>query len=277
MSFKRAIYLLAFLVFLGMLLQGQNVMRTVGRDLVSLRIEIISISLIISSLAIVLSNWKKVPVSSHQAIVSSLVGSGFAFGVSVDMNTLLRIVESWIVSPVGAFFLSIVVYRILELGTSKIPPLKVERYLRYLLLLSGSVIAYNTGANELATALGPVVYFGLLTPFQAAFMGAILLWLGAFFLSGRVVETIGKGITALDPFSGFAAQFGAGLSVLLFTTLGMPVSTTYCVIGSIIGVGMLKSTRTAKSPFLKRIFLSWIITPVIAMALGYIFAKSIYI
>ncbi len=257
-----------------MVLQGHNVMKTVGEDLVSLRIEIISISLIISSLAIVLSNWKKVPVSSHQAIVSSLVGSGLAFGVSVDVNTLLRIVESWIISPIGAFFLSIFVYRILRFGISRIPPLTAERYIRYLLLLSGSVIAYNTGANELATALGSVVYFGLLTPLQAAFMGSILLWLGAFFLSGRVVETIGKGITALDPFSGFAAQFGAGLSVLLFTTIGMPVSTTYCVIGAILGVGMLKSTKTAKSPFLKRIFLSWVITPLTALVLGYVFAKS---
>lgn len=259
-----------------MIIQGQNVMKTVGKDLVSLRIEIISISLIISSLAIVLSNWKKVPVSSHQAIVSSLVGSGFAFGVSVDVGILLKIVESWIVSPIGAFFLSILVYRILERGLARVPPLRAERYIRYLLLLSGSVIAYNTGANELATALGPVVYFGLLTPLQAAFMGAILLWAGAFMLSGRVVETIGKGITALDPFSGFAAQFGAGLSVLFFTTLGMPVSTTYCVIGSILGVGMLKSTRTAKSPFLRKIFLSWVITPFVALTLGYIFARLLF-
>jgi len=258
-----------------MILQGQNVMKTVGKDLVSLRIEIVGISLIISSVAIVVSNWRKVPVSSHQAIVSSLVGSGFAFGMEVDTSTLIKIVESWIVSPISAFFLSIVVYRLLEKGLTKIPPLKAERYIRYLLLFSGSVIAYNTGANELATALGPVVYFGLLTPLQAAFIGAILLWIGAFTLSGRVVETIGKGITALDPFSGFAAQFGAGLSVLIFTTLGMPVSTTYCIIGSILGVGILKSTKTAKLSFLRKIFLSWAITPFVALVLGYIFARSL--
>lgn len=259
-----------------MVFQGQNVMKTVGKDLVSLRLGIISISLIISSFAIVLSNWKKVPVSSHQAIVSSLVGSGFAFGVAVDLNTFLKIVESWIFSPIGAFFFSILIYRLLEKGLARVPPLKAERYIRYLLLLSGAVIAYNTGANELATALGPVVYFGLLTPFQAALMGALLLWLGAFLLSGRVVETIGKGITALDPFSGFSAQFGAGLTVLVFTTLGMPVSTTYCIIGSILGVGMLKSTKTAKSPFLKKIFLSWAITPFVALVLGYVFAKLVF-
>jgi PiT family inorganic phosphate transporter len=252
-----------------MVLQGQNVMRTVGKELVSLNVEIVSISLLISSVAIVFSNWRRVPVSSHQAIVASLVGSGLAYGMSVDYGTLMKIVESWLISPLGAFFLSIVIYRLMEVTLSKLPPLKAEVILRYLLLMSGSVIAYNTGANELATALGPVVYFGLLTPLQAAIIGTALLWTGAYLLSGRVVEAIGKGITSLDPYSGFAAQFGAGLSVLLFTTLGMPVSTTYCIIGSITGVGMLKSTKTAKSPFLKNILLSWIITPVIALTLAF--------
>jgi PiT family inorganic phosphate transporter len=132
------------------------------------------------------------------------------------------------------------------------------------------VIAYNTGANELATALAPVVYFGLLTPLQAGIVGTIFLWFGAMLLSSRVVETVGKGITSLDPFSGFSAQFGAGLSVLIFTTMGMPVSTTYCIIGGVTAVGMLKSTKTTKSPFLKKLFLSWVLTPLIAFLLGYV-------
>ncbi|AGK61051.1 Phosphate/sulfate permease [Archaeoglobus sulfaticallidus PM70-1] len=244
-------------------------MRTVGSELVDLNIHIISISLIISSIAIILSNWKKLPVSSHQAIVSSLVGSGLAFGVSVDFNTLIRIVESWVISPVSAFFASVIVYRIMESVVSKMPPLKVERAVRYLLLLSGSLIAYNTGANELATALGPIVCYGLLTPLQAGIAGTALLWLGAYLLGSRVVETVGKGITSLDPFSGFSAQMGAGISVLLFTSLGMPISTTYCIIGGVTGVGILKSTKTIRSPFLKKIFLSWVITPLTAMILGY--------
>jgi PiT family inorganic phosphate transporter len=244
-------------------------MKTVGEDLVSLNIEIIGVSLIMSSLAIIMSNWKKLPVSSHQAIVSSLVGSGLAFGKNVDLNTLMKIVESWIISPVSALFLSILVYKVMERTLSKMPPLKTERYLRTLLLISGGIIAYNTGANELATALGPVVYFGLMSPLQAGIMGTVLLWFGAILLSIRVVETVGKGITSLDPFSGFAAQLGAGLSVFIFTFLGMPVSTTYCIIGSITGVGILKGIRTTKSPFLKKIFLSWILTPLTAFTLSY--------
>jgi PiT family inorganic phosphate transporter len=157
----------------------------------------------------------------------------------------------------------------MELTLSKLPVFEIERYLRKLLLIAGMMIAYNTGANELATALGPIVYYGLLTPVQAALAGAFLIWLGAIMLSGRVIETVGKGITSLDAFSGFAAQFGAGVCVLIFTSLGMPVSTTYCVIGGIAGVGMLKGVGTVKTGLLKRILASWVLTPLTAFSVCY--------
>jgi PiT family inorganic phosphate transporter len=275
LSFKKAIYLLGFLVLLGALLQGQRVMKTVGSDLVDVNIHILSLSLLVSSIAIIISNWKKLPVSSHQAIVGSLVGSGAAFGASVDFVTLTNIVQSWLISPIGAFFLSVLSYKTMERTLSKLPMFEIEKYLRRLLLVAGAMIAYNTGANELATALGPVVYYGLLTPTQAAIIGAFLIWLGAMLLSGRVIETVGKGITSLDAFSGFAAQFGAGVSVLIFTSFGMPVSTTYCIIGGIAGVGVLKGVGTVKTGLLKKILASWVLTPLSAFLICYLIGKLI--
>ncbi len=274
-TFRRAVYLLGLLVFVGAILQGRNVMRTVGKELVVLNLEILCVSLLVSAFVIIVANWKRLPVSSHQAIIGSLVGSGLAFGSAVRIGTLLRIVESWIVSPVGSLLLAVVVYRITESIFRRLPVFKVERILRALLVLNGLIIAYNTGANELATALGPVVYYGILTPLQAAVIGTVMLWVGAFLLSGRVVETVGKGITSLDAFSGFSAQFSAGVSVLFFTTIGMPVSTTYCIIGGIIGVGMLKGVETIKFDLLRRIVLSWVLTPLLTFALCYSIAHAL--
>ncbi|MCD6494340.1 MAG: anion permease [Archaeoglobaceae archaeon] len=270
LTFKRATIILGFFVFLGIILSGQRVMKTVGEDLVSLNVQIISIALVSSSIAIVLSNWKKLPVSSHQAIVASLVGSAFAFGESINIHTLINIIVSWFVSPFGALILSTIVYVLLEKVLLKKPLFRVERYLKVLLLTSGIVIAYNTGANELATALGPIVYYKLLSSLNAAFFGSLLLFFGALALSNRVIETVGKGITKLDAFSGFAAQFGAGLNVLLFTHLGMPVSTTYCIIGGIVGVGLLKGVKTIRFEFIKKIMASWVLTPLTAFLICYL-------
>jgi PiT family inorganic phosphate transporter len=274
-TFKRAIYLLGFFVFLGML-QGQKVMKTVGEDILSLNTWILLTSLIISALLIILSNMRRFPISSHQVIIGSLVGSGLAFGAVINTHTLQKILGSWITSPIIAFFLSVLIFKIMENTLSKLPVFKIERSLRILVLLGGIIIAYNTGANELATALGSIVHYGLLTPLQAAIAGSALVWIGAYLLSPRVVETIYKGITTLEVYSGFAVQLAAGLTVLIFTQLGMPVSTTYCIIGGIYGVGILKFS-TINFKLLRNMLLNWIFTPLLAFIICYTTASLIFL
>lgn len=108
---------------------------------------------------------------------------------------------------------------------------------------------------------------------RASLVGPFFVFLGAVLLSHRVIETIGKEITALDPYSGFAAQFGAGTCVLLFTSLGMPVSTTYCIIGGISGVGMLKGIRTVRFGLIRRMAISWVLTPLLASLICFAVTK----
>jgi len=267
---RRAAYLLFFLVFAGFLIGGQRVIQTVGGELTELDATIVSVSLLLSSLAIVAANHLKTPVSSHQAIIASLVGSALALGKEVQHTTFVKIVASWIVSPFGALVIAILIYWTMERTISRLPAFRVERTVNFLLLFSGSVVAFNTGANELATALAPAVRYGVVDTLGAAIIGSSMLFAGAVIVSHRVVEVVGKGITALDPYSGLAAQLGAGLTVLIFTFLGMPVSTTYCVVGAVSGVGIYKGLRGVKFSFIRKISLSWILTPVASFFASYI-------
>jgi PiT family inorganic phosphate transporter len=266
---RRALFLFGFFVLAGILLQGQKVMKTVGKGLVDTNLTILSVALTVSALLIILSNWKRLPLSTHQVIIGSLTGSGVASGADVNLLSLAEIVLSWIISPVVAFLLSYSLYRLMEKTISKLSLFNIEKILRRLLLAGGILVSYNTGANELATVLGPVIYSGLSGEMQASLLGSLFVFLGAFILSSRVIETIGKGITVLDPYSGFAAQFGAGSCVLLFTFFGMPVSTTYCVIGGISGVGMLKGMKTVQTSLIKKIIANWVIAPVSAFLICY--------
>ena len=143
------------------------------------------------------------------------------------------------------------------------------------MLLSGILIAYNTGANELATILGPVIHSGLMEQMRASLIGSLFVFLGAVILSHRVIETIGKGITTLDPYSGFAAQFGAGICVMFFTILGMPISTTYCIIGGISGVGMSKGMETVKLDLIKKIIANWFLAPSLAFLISFLIMKAV--
>uniref|UniRef100_A0A7C3MDN7 Inorganic phosphate transporter n=1 Tax=Archaeoglobus fulgidus TaxID=2234 RepID=A0A7C3MDN7_ARCFL len=263
-DFKKATFLLLFFATLGIFLQGHSVMKTVGKDLVETNYEISTLALVISALIIVSSNFRGFPVSTHQVIVGSVAGAGLAYGMGVDLTVLNKIVLSWVLSPLAAGAISVVTFFTLEKVFRRLSFLELDRILKVLLLISAMLIAYNTGANELATAIAPVVHAGSLGFPLTAIFGVLMLWLGAFLLSHRVIETVCKGITPLDPKSGFSAHFGAGISVLVFTTLGMPISTTYCMIGGIASVGFAKSVRAVRIETLKRVILNFVTVPIIA-------------
>ncbi|MDI1471220.1 MAG: inorganic phosphate transporter [Thermodesulfovibrio sp.] len=274
---RRAILLFGGLVFLGIMLQGSQVMKTVGKNLVDVNITIIIVAMTVSASLIIFSNWRKLPLSTHQVIIGSLIGSALAAGVNVNFNSFLKIVISWVISPFVAVGFSYLFYKIIEKILSKFSFFQIEKILRILLLLSGFLISYNTGANELATVLGPVIHSNIgIDKIYLFLIGSLMVFMGAILLSHRVIETVGKGITTLDPFSGFAAQFGAGCCVLFFTFLGMPISTTYCIIGGITGVGLTKGIKTVKLSLLRKIALNFITTPSIAFVISYIVLKLIY-
>ena len=272
---RRALLLFGCFVLIGILLQGQKVMRTVGKDLLDVNLHIISISLSVSAILIILSNWKKLPLSTTQVIIGSLTGSGVASGADINFISIFKIILSWIISPPVAFFSALLLYKAMEKTVSKLSLFRIERILRIILLMSGILIAYNTGANELSTILGPVIHSGLIEETRASLLGAFFVLLGAVLLSKRVIETIGKGITTLDPYSGFAAQFGAGICVLFFTSLGMPISTTYCIIGGISGVGMSKGMKTVKIELIKKIIANWFLAPSLAFIISFAIMKAI--
>lgn len=273
LKFKKAIFLFGILVFLGILLNGEKVMKTVGKDLVETSTLTIIFSLTISTFLILASNLKKIPLSTHQVIIGSLIGSGLANHMKVNWEAFLKVILSWIISPLIATFISFGLYLFLERVLSKLPFLKLEKLLKIFLIVSAGLISYNTGANELATVLGPVIHAGIPLNLPLIFATAsFMVFLGAFLLSYRVIETIGKGITSLDPFSGFVAQLGAGVCIFLFTLLGMPISTTYCIVGAISGVGLTKGLKTVRLSLIKKIIFNWFLAPLSAFLISYLFS-----
>lgn len=273
---RKATLILLFLVLLGIFLQGEKVMKTVGKDLVEVSVEISAIAMLIAAVIIVSSNFRGLPVSTHQVIIGSLMGTAVAFGAQVSFKTFLKILVSWVISPLISGIFAIAIFFFLENLLKKFSLIEVDRILKVFLFCSATLIAYNTGANELATAMAPVIHAKAFEPFGSAILGALFLWLGAFLLSARVIETVCKGITVLDPKSGLSAHLGAGMAVLGFTTIGMPVSTTYAMIGGIASVGFVKSVRAVRVETLKKIAINWIFAIFFSFAIGFIVAKVLF-
>jgi phosphate/sulfate permease len=82
------------------------------------------------------------------------------------------------------------------------------------------------------------------------------------------METIGKNITEITPVRGFCAEFGAASTILICSRLGLPVSTTHVLVGSVVGVGLMRGMGTLDLRILKNIGASWIVTLPFTMVLA---------
>lgn len=147
----------------------------------------------------------------------------------------------------------------------------VEKLFVYLQILSACLIAFAHGANDVANAIGPVAaIMQVLKTHSISAHSLIPSWLLALGGGGiviglatwgwRVIETIGKKITELTPTRGFAAEFGAAITILLASKVGMPISTTHALVGAVLGVGLTQGIKAINLQMVRGIFISWIVT-----------------
>jgi PiT family inorganic phosphate transporter len=147
----------------------------------------------------------------------------------------------------------------------------VEKIFGYFQILSACMMAFAHGANDVANAIGPVsaAYSIIVTgvvmsttevPTWALALGGFGIVVGLATWGWRVIETIGKKITELTPTRGFAAEFGAAATILIASRLGLPISTTHTLVGSVIGVGLARGIEALNLSMTRDIVISWIVT-----------------
>jgi PiT family inorganic phosphate transporter len=147
----------------------------------------------------------------------------------------------------------------------------VDRVFAQLQILTACYIAFAHGANDVANAIGPLaaifavvktksVSLCVEVPFWMLFIGGIAVGGGLLAFGTRVMDTIGKNITEMTPIRGFCAQFGAATTILVCSRLGFPISTTHVLVGSVVGVGIMRGMGALDLRVLKNIGLSWIVT-----------------
>ena len=154
-----------------------------------------------------------------------------------------------------------------------------------LAIIFGFFMAWGLGANDVANAMGTSVGSKALTFRQATVIAAIFEALGSILAGGQVTETIRGGI--IDPqllashpqlliYGMLASLLSAGLWLLLASMKGWPVSTTHCIVGAIIGFGVINlGPNVIHWHEVITIVLSWIITPLISGVLAYLIFTSI--
>ncbi len=147
----------------------------------------------------------------------------------------------------------------------------MEKIFGYLQIMTAFYVAFAHGANDVANSIGPLaaivsviqtktVLMKVEVPFWILVLGGTGIAVGISTWGYKVMETIGKKITELTPSRGFSAEFGAATTVLICSKLGLPISTTHTLVGSVIGVGMARGIASLNFKVVKNIVSSWIIT-----------------
>ncbi|MFO1169230.1 MAG: inorganic phosphate transporter [Rhodoblastus sp.] len=264
----------AFFNFIAFLFFGLHVAQTVGTGIVSPGI--VDDHLIFGALMGAISWnlitwWAGIPSSSSHALIGGLVGAGVAKGgvgaiVWAGLTkTALAIVGSPLVGFILALFLVLAVSWIFV----KASPLAVDRYFRGLQFVSASLYSLGHGGNDAQKTMGIIAVL-LYSHGQLGGEFHVPLWvvlscqaamgIGTLFGGWRIVHTMGSRITRLQPVQGFCAETGGALTLFGATALGIPVSTTHTITGSIIGVGAARRMSAVRWSVAQNIVVAWIVT-----------------
>ncbi|KAL3688195.1 hypothetical protein R1sor_014504 [Riccia sorocarpa] len=201
--------------------------------------------------------------------VSGTQGMAEAFNIS--RGTALGIVT-------GTAFLALGVPLFMN-STSAALPIKT-RVLSYLTLLFGFYMAWNIGANDVANAMGTSVGSGALSLRQAVLTAAVLEFGGAFLVGSHVSHTMQKGILQLSFFEGretllfcgmLSSLAAAGTWLQVASFCGWPVSTTHCIVGALVGFGLIfGGTGAVYWKTLLRVVSSWVVSPLMGAAVSFV-------
>jgi PiT family inorganic phosphate transporter len=282
-SLRQAIILISVFGFLGAFLQGSYVVKTIGKDIVPIdeldKTLAAYLALVASFSAcswVVLATYWKMPISTSHSIVGAVAGAGLAIGAPVKWKVLVDIFICWIFTPLGAAVLGYVFYRIFRnLLVWIIPAKYLNQVVSILVTISGCYVAYSWGANDVANSVGVVAGAGILSPNACVILGGAAIIVGIMTWGYKVIETIGSGITTLVPIMAFSAQLASAINVHIYTVFGIPVSTSYSIVGAVVGVGLVKGLRVINLQIMREIVVCWLVTPGVAGLISFLGLKLI--
>ena len=272
-KYRTAIWLTAVFLMIGAVLEGSKCMEVVG-DLSHLTAIEAFYCALAAAITMTALTILAIPASCSQAIIGAVLGAGI-LSSTADFSKLYKIVACWVFTPICALFTAYLLHRILGFVVNKTVTSLTKRSLLYSagIIVVGCYGAYTLGANNVANVTGIYVGSGVLSAEVAAVIGGLSIALGVLTYSRKVMETVGKGIVPLDPFSALVAVLAEALSLHLFTQIGVPVSSSQAIVGAVVGVGLVGDVQTVSLKMLSRISIGWIMTPVAGGVLAYLFIR----
>lgn len=263
LSPRQAVLWAAFFNFVAAFGFSTHVAKTIGKGLVTP--EIIDPHLVLATLvsAIVWTVYcthKGLPISVSHTLIGALAGTAIAKGgfTALYWSAVGKIALFIVLSPAIGLILGWVLMVAVLWMFHTLTPRMLGHVFRPLQLVSAALYSLSHGLNDAQKTMGIIVALLISVPSLQSYAtrggetgsGELAWWIilschaaiavGTYTGGWRVIRTLGHNVTKLQPMSGFCAETAGGLTILLASNFGIPVSTTHTITGAIFGVGMTR-------------------------------------
>jgi sulfate permease len=281
---RRAQFLFIVFVFLGAILIGRPVTETLGSRIIPrefIKPDTVLIILFSAALSLFIANRLKVPQSTSFVAIAAILGVGLYFK-SVYTATFLYMLPFWVALPVIGYFLTFF------LGKIVYPPRRSNFWiyeklvnnkgrLRAFIIIASCYNAFSVGTNNVANAVGPLAGAGMIDKTLGLILIAPVFGLGSI-LFHETLDTTGEKIVPLGLFSATIICFVTGTLIIIASAFGVPQSFVMVKVAAVFAVSGLKQGHriTFANPVTKKTYLTWIITPLVALFVSYILTWARY-
>jgi PiT family inorganic phosphate transporter len=275
----------AFFNFIAFLFFGAAVAQTVGRGIVAAEVADprVVFGALMGAITWNVVTWLGgIPSSSSHALIGGLVGAGLAkAGFSaIVWSGVSKTAAGIVVSPLTGFALALLLVLLVSWLFVRFSPYAVDSLFRIFQFVSASLYSLGHGGNDAQKTMGIITVLlysqGMLggefhVPFWVVISCYAAMGLGTLMGGWRIVHTMGSRITRLTPMQGFCAETGGAITLFMATYLGVPVSTTHTITGSIVGVGAARRVSAVRWNIASSIVVAWVITIPATALIGALF------
>ena len=261
---------------------GNTIASSVNKDFINL--EVIFSGLIAAICWNLLTWWFGIPSSSSHTLLGGFMGAALAHAGALTKNgvavinyakvipTFLFIFLAPFIGMVIAFIITILILNICRRAN----PYRADNWFRRLQLVSSAFFSLGHGGNDAQKVMGIIgaamIWYGRTQGHEMTFKEFIdhNMWvpiasftaiaLGTMSGGWKIVKTMGTRITKVTPLEGVSAETAGALTLLLTEKLGIPVSTTHTITGSIIGVGATRRLSAVRWGVTINLLWAWILT-----------------
>jgi inorganic phosphate transporter, PiT family len=261
----RALLLMAPLTFLGATFASHAVEKRVGSGLTATDLSVTKQTVVIGAAFAVTTayNRLKVPTSTIQILVFSVVGTALASGSEVHCASIFRLLIVWAVAPLSALFLGAALTAVLD-------HLPLTNRIGLALVAVGAVAAFAMGANDVSNASGALVGTGTFSPLAAGAVGGAGLAVGVLTWGKPLLRRVAFEIVEVDRAMATAAQLVQATVVLVAVAFGFFTSMNQALVAAMAGAGFARGRETVHVQTLIGIAQGWLLGPAGGLAIAYI-------